>query len=128
MMYVCYEKPELAARYRFQCLRLSAGTVSARHEASRVLLLIPAGLFECDLERGVPLIYLLCWSARRHSSSVAEPHFIFPTTGSMLPASQFLRCLGQRQCWFCVVACCAIDRTSDLRLDSPELRLAPTQN
>ena len=52
-MYVCYEKPEPAARYPFRCLRLNAGAVSDCYGASRVLLLIRAGLFESDLEGGV---------------------------------------------------------------------------
>ena len=56
MMYVLHEKPETVARHPFQCLRLNAGTVSDRCVASRVLLLIRAGLFECDLEGGVLFI------------------------------------------------------------------------
>ena len=63
MMYVCHEKPEPAARYPVQCLRLNAGTVSDRHGASRVLLLIRAGLFECDLEGGVLFISFVLFGA-----------------------------------------------------------------
>ena len=60
---MCYEKPEPPARFPFRCLRLNAGTLSDRLVASRVLLLICAGLFECDLERGVPFISFVSFGA-----------------------------------------------------------------
>ena len=119
-MYVCYEKPEPVARYLLQCLRVAAGTVSGCHEAPRVLLLIRAGFsntrgetrFFCCL-----LIVLLGMRGTRLSLP-GRTRFFVPTTGFVLPASQCLRSMGQQQCLFCAMACCSIDRASDLRLPS----------